>query len=74
MTKPYRLPIVIIILLFLSSKGRNAAATARDTTNVLINDKEDGIRLHRQVSNLIGYMAGRDEVVQSLEYDNPVII
>jgi len=34
--------------------------------------REDGVRLHRQGSKLIGKIVGRDEVVENLEFDYPV--
>ncbi|HEY4148804.1 MAG TPA: hypothetical protein VGM41_07745 [Chitinophagaceae bacterium] len=36
--------------------------------------REEGIELHRQGSKLVGHMAGRDDVVENLEFDYPVII
>ena len=40
----------------------------------LMDTRETGVPLHREGSKLVGFMAGRDEVVENLEFDYPVEI
>lgn len=37
-----------------------------------LDTREDGIRLHREGSKLVGFTSGRDEVVENVEEDYPV--
>ena len=39
-----------------------------------LDTREQGIKLHRVGSQLIGHMAGRDEIVENLEFDYPVYV